>query len=75
MGVLLADVMEGGLIRVALGPAPQLHLEGWVVCGPVEMLGQVEGTREGSLRQSKCGKDVEGAACESSGLFGWRITK
>ena len=54
--------------RTALGPALQLYLEGWVMFGHVERLGEVEGTREGSPRYSKYGKDTEQVVCNSCEL-------
>lgn len=53
----------------ALGPALQLYLGGWVLFGDVEILGEMEGIREGSPRYSKYGKDTEQAVRNSRGLF------
>ena len=54
--------------HTALGPALQLYLEGWVMFGHVEILGETEGTREGSPRYSQYGKDTEQAVCNSREL-------
>lgn len=43
-----------------LGPAPQLHLEGWVVFGNGEMLGEVRAMGEDYSRHSECGTEVDG---------------
>lgn len=69
----VAKCMGGSSWRVRWGVAsacaPWLCLEGWVILGQVEIVGEVEGTEVGSPRHRECGTEVEREVCNTSESF------